>query len=98
MISTLLMVVAALALFIAAVAFVMATIALILVYGMKNSTHQVVWKNVTPPEENNDPFAVDREEEEVGENPNKKLNKTKKVKAEDDVDLSDPTVTSNDWD
>lgn len=73
----------------------MSTIALILVYGMKNSTHQVVWKNVTPPEENTDPFAGEHDEEEVGENPNKKI---KKSKVDDDVDLSDPTITSNDWD
>lgn len=97
MINTL-FIVAALALFIAVFAFAMATIALILVYGMKHSTHQVVWKNVTPPEENTDPFSVEQEEEDVGENPNKKIKpRVGKSKVEDDVDLSDPTITSNDW-
>jgi hypothetical protein len=79
-------------------ALTVACVALAYVIGLKNSTHQVVWKPVDPAEA--DPFTAQAEEEEETEefkpyeNPNKRI---KPAAEEDFADLSDPSVTSNDW-
>jgi hypothetical protein len=83
------------ALILAILALVAGGAALAYVVGMKNSTHQVVWKDVEPPKEteDDDPFIYDPP---IDANPNKKI-KTKPKEDDDLVDLDDPAVTSNDW-
>jgi hypothetical protein len=66
--------------------------ALALVIGLKNSTHQVVWKPIEPEEKQEDPFVSFDEEIKDMENPNKRI-----PKEEPFADLSDPAVTSNNW-
>ena len=68
---------------------VVGCIALSAVIGLKNSTHQVTWKEIEPAKEADDPFQV--EEEPIAEmNPNKRI----KTEEEDLVDLDDPAITS----
>lgn len=89
------------------VAAVLATVALIIgctalafVIGVKNSTHQVVWKEAEPLK-NDDPFADEEVEIETVEtdNPNKRFKKFENaelLKTETTFrDLDDPGVTSN---
>lgn len=91
------------ALILATIALVVGGLSLAFVVGLKNSTHNVVWKDVAPntlggsgeeaEEESEDPFVYSPEE-----NPNKKIKaKTIENDEEDFADLSDPSVTSNDW-
>lgn len=81
-------------------------VALAFVIGLKNSTHQVVWKPVET--EKLDPFALtEDEEEEVFEtNPNKRIKKEKPFepykndlpqKEEPFLDLDNPNVTATEW-
>ena len=76
------------------VALVIGCTALAFVIGLKNSTHQVVWKPMGPPK---DPFLADEEKEaEVpGDNPNRRLKREEDT--EPLVDLDDPNITSNQW-
>lgn len=67
---------------------VIGCLALSAVIGLKNSTHQVTWKEIEPAKAE-DPFQV--EEEPIAEmNPNKRI----KTEEEDLVDLDDPAITS----
>lgn len=88
-------------LIIAGVAFALSVIACIagftaiaLVVGLKNSTHSIQWKEVTPAAEASvDPFDVVEEEDiDLTKNPNKRL----KI-VEEFADLDNPEVSSNDW-
>lgn len=84
-------------------AFALSLWAAIMVVGLKNSTHQVVWKPVEPTSpvdlfsEHNEEF-----EEELMENPNKRIKPFKPfenpdltVKEKDIADLEDPAISSN---
>jgi len=91
------MIIALVALIVGGAGLIVGSFALALIVGVKNSTHQVLWKNVEPPaekEEEDDPFIYGPPLEQE-ENPNKKLKN--KNDDEDFADLSDPEVTSNDW-
>jgi len=88
-------IIAIVAVIVGGVALTVGTIALSLVIGIKNSTHQVIWKPLEEPKtpeevEDEDPFIYSE-----AENPNKKIKP--KDDEEDFADLSDPSVTSNDW-
>lgn len=80
------------ALIIGTLALIAGGAALAIVIGLKNSTHQVVWKPLEP-EKHEDPFTEEAEEEELTENPNKRIKRQNDE--EDFADLDDPTVTSN---
>lgn len=86
---------------IAGVAFALSVIgclagftAIAIVVGLKNSTHSIQWKEITPSPESLDPFAEVEEETDLTSNPNKRL---KIVEKEPFADLDNPEVTSNDW-
>jgi hypothetical protein len=75
-------------------ALIIGCVALSFVIGLKNSTHQVVFKPVDETKEM-DPFFPEVEEKAedlLGENPNKRIKKEESF-----ADLSDPNVTSNNW-
>ncbi len=82
------------------IALLIATVALALIIGLKNSTHQVVWKPMEP-KEMEDPFAKEEVEfpdlsELVGQqNPNKKFNNEIPVEEEPFNDPTDVFETSN---
>jgi hypothetical protein len=86
-------------------ALIVGTAALAMVIGLKNSTHQVVWKPLEPPKDE-DPFAaiLGEEPDEVeleglhpSLNPNKRKKKEESKPAEEFADLDDPSVSSNNW-
>lgn len=94
-----LIIISALALILAVIALIVALAALAFIIGVKNSTHQVVWKPVEPAESQDDPFSTgspDEDETEFDENPNKRFKKfTNDVKTEEPfVDLDDPSEVS----
>lgn len=75
-------------------ALAISTIALALIVGIKNSTHQVVWKPLEEPKQD-DPFAFEPEEEEnLLNNPNKRFKNDLPKEEPEFADLSDPTVSS----
>lgn len=66
---------------------------LIYVVGIKNSTHQITWKEVTP---NTTPAQAESEVEEESFDPFNGLNPNKRQKPDEDfADLDDPTTQSN---
>lgn len=96
-----LVIVSVVAILFALVALVVGCIALSIVVGVKNSTHQVVWKSLEP--EKLDPFGeIDGDEdEEIDQNvnPNKRFKKFENAELEkteeEFADLDDPGITSN---
>ena len=95
MINTLL-IVSTLAILFSLIALIVSVVSLAFVIGLKNSTHQVVWKPVDEPKDD-DPFDFNNNlypEDEELVNPNKRIKKEVKEDEEDLVDLTDPTVTS----
>ena len=102
-----LIIISSIAAILSTVALIIGCVALTFVIGVKNSTHQVVWKEADP-HKNDDPFTEDEEDFEIQsepiENPNKRIKPTtyKKfenaelLKAEESFrDLDDPSITSN---
>jgi ABC-type metal ion transport system substrate-binding protein len=88
-------VVAIVAMIVAGIGLTVATISLALIVGVKNSTHQVVWKPVEAPSEEEEEEILNEVNFQSDENPNKKF---KQPKVEEPFsDLSDPLVSSNDW-
>jgi Trk-type K+ transport system membrane component len=89
-----LIVVSAVALVLATISLAAGVAALSMVIGIKNSTHQVVWKPVE--EVSPDPFIDSLVEETMepvlGENPNKRKARTVE---EAFADMDDPTISSN---
>jgi arylsulfatase A-like enzyme len=85
------------ALIMASIAAMAAFVSISLVVGLKNSTHQVVWKQMEEPKVDSfDPFATGEEEKEFGENPNKRHStNTTANDQEDFADLDNPEVSSN---
>lgn len=81
-------------------ALIIGCVALTFIIGVKNSTHQVVWKEADPAK-NVDPFADEIDEVETVEtmNPNtrfKKFENADALKTEDEFrDLDDPSISSN---
>lgn len=81
-------------------ALTVGSIALAIVIGIKNSTHQVVWKSLEEPKKGeDDPFEEDMDEQfaDLDVNPNKKLKKQKTEETEEQVELEDMTADSNNW-
>lgn len=89
------------AVIIAGVGLTIGSTALAIVIGIKNSTHQIVWKDQVPPTKDDvDPFGESFElsgDDQEYENPNKKLKKQEKKEDEVHPDLEDMTSASNDW-
>lgn len=73
------------------VALVIGGAALAFVIGVKNSTHQVVWKPVEPTTLEAESDEDEEEEEIPAVNPNKR------VVREELHDLDDPKESSNNW-
>ncbi|MBA3754831.1 MAG: hypothetical protein H0X02_00750 [Nitrosomonas sp.] len=87
------------ALIIGGAALTVASTALAFIIGLKNSTHQVVWKPLEPEKvEADDSFSTEIQEDAVVlNNPNKRFKNVIKKDEEPFADVSDPAVTSNDW-
>jgi hypothetical protein len=73
---------------IASIALLISCVSLCLFIGIKNSTHQVVWKEVEPKNEVDDLFEDAIEEQ----NPNKRVKREEPF-----YDPTDPTETANNW-
>jgi hypothetical protein len=104
--NTMTLVLSIVAIVLSIIALIIGCAALAFVIGLKNSTHQVVWKEAEVPK-SDDPFQMDDEEfenesiEEIA-NPNKrqkpfeKFENAELVKTGEELhDLDDPGVSSN---
>lgn len=102
-----LLVLAIVATIVSIAALVVGSVALAIVIGVKNSTHQVVFKEMTPPNVSVDPFEAALDEEPEAQpsiNPNKRMKKetfqkfdNSELNAKDTSfsDLDSPEVSSN---
>lgn len=94
-----LVIVSIVAILFALVALIVACVSLAFVIGVKNSTHQVVWKSAEP--ESIDPFTAEEDDLPTiqNENPNKRFKKFENAELskteEEFADLDDPGITSN---
>lgn len=75
-------------------ALTLSTVALALIVGVKNSTHQVVWKPVEQPEQDEEDDVFTQEPENLLNNPNKKFKNEIPKEEPEFADISDPSVTS----
>lgn len=87
------------AVIIGGIALCLSTISLALIVGVKNSTHQVVWKPLDEPRvDEADQFTEDGPDtSNVLNNPNKKFKNEIPKEEPEFADLSSPEVTSNQW-
>lgn len=76
------------AIVIGSIALLLSCVSISLIMGIKNSTHQVVWKELEPKVEED---AFHYEETPPEFNPNKRMKK------EEFTDLNDPAETANNW-
>lgn len=104
MINSILIALIIVAIVVSLAALIVGCFALCFVIGLKNSTHQVVFKEMNPPAEVPlDPFSIEEKEvEHETVNPNKRIKPFEKfenaelVKTEEEfADLDDPGVSSN---
>lgn len=92
--SEVVVILSALAIILSAIALVVGCVGLSIIVGVKNSTHQVVWKEA--PTDAFNPLVSDdiTEETEFNFNPNKREKTSKMEMADEFADLTDPSVTS----
>lgn len=93
------LIMAIVAVIIGGAALTVGSFALAIVVGIKNSTHQVVWKPLEEPKADEaDVFGTVAEElDNVLNNPNKKFKNETPTEDPEFADLSDASVTSNKW-